>query len=107
MTRGDLVTVALPGDYGTPRPALIVQSNLYQDRPTVTVLPLTSDTRKPSVVRISVEPQPLNGLMVSSQVMVDKIHTVARDKLGRHIGRLDNTQMVAVDRALALFLGLV
>jgi mRNA interferase MazF len=107
VNRGDLVTVALQGDYGKPRPALIVQSDLYRDRPTITVLPLTSDIRIPSVVRFSVEPTPGNGLMTVSQVMVDKAYTVPREKLGPRIGRLDDDQMAAINRALALFLGLV
>ncbi len=107
MKRGDLVTVALPGDFGKPRPAVIIQSDLYQDRATVTLLPLTSDTREPSVVRFSIAPHPSNGLVTPSQVMVDKIHTVAREKIGKSVGRLHQDEIAAIDRALALFLGLV
>src|SRR5947209_8884617 len=107
VSRGDLVTVALPGGYGKPRPAVVVQSDFFDRHPTVTVLPLTSETRDAPHFRISIEPTLRNALGTSSQVMVDKAHTVAREKLGPAFGRLDDHQIVAVNRALALFLGLV
>lgn len=105
MKRGDLVTVALAGDYGKPRPALVIQSNLFEQHPSVTVLPITSELRETPLFRISIEPSKENGLVVSSQVMVDKAHTVQKEKLGRSFGKLNDEAMLAVNRALALFLG--
>ena len=105
LTRGDLVTVALQGDYGKPRPALVIQSDLFGNHPSITVLPVTSDLRATPLFRVQVEPSAANGLQLPSQVMVDKAHTVARERVGDPFGRLVPEQMVAVDRALALFLG--
>ena len=105
LTRGDLVTVALHGDYGKPRPALVIQSDLFGNHPSITVLPVTSDLRATPLFRVQVEPSAANGLQLPSQVMVDKAHTVARERVGDPFGRLVPEQMVAVDRALALFLG--
>ena len=105
LTRGDLVTVALHGDYGKPRPALVIQSDLFGNHPSITVLPVTSDLRATPLFRVQVEPSAANGLQLPSQVMVDKAHTVACERVGDPFGRLVPEQMVAVDRALALFLG--
>ena len=105
MRRGDLVTVALQGDYGKPRPAVIIQSDLFADHPSVTVLPVTSELRQTPLFRIGVEPDEKNGLKKPSQVMVDKAMTVPREKVGKTFGRLDDTVLLAVNRALALFLG--
>jgi mRNA interferase MazF len=105
VTRGDLVAIALQGDLGKPRPALVIQSDLFADHPTVTVMPVTSDLRDAPLFRLAVQPSAENGLRVPSQIMVDKAQTVTRDKVGRKIGRLDPAAMVAVNRALALFLG--
>ena len=105
MRRGDLVTVALQGDYGKPRPALVIQSDLFSDHPSVTVLPITSEIRNAPLFRLHVEPTAENGLTRPSDVMVDKAHTVAREKVGAPFGRLDDGAMVAINRDLALFLG--
>ena len=107
MRRGDLVTIALPGDYGKPRPALVIQSDLFDSHPSVSVLPVTSDLRSAPLFRIAIEPSALNGLQRTSQVMVDKVQTVSRDKVGVVFGRLDDAELVAVNRSLALFLGFV
>jgi mRNA interferase MazF len=72
----------------------------------VTILPVTSELRAAPLLRISVEPSAENGLRKKSQVMIDKIQTVPRDKVGTTIGRLHRDVIVAVDRALAVFLGL-
>lgn len=106
MKRGDLVTIALPGDLGKPRPALIIQSDLFEAHPSLTVLPLTTETRGDLHFRITITPQSGNGLRATSQVMVDKIQSVARARIGVGFGRLSAREMVAVDRALTLFLGL-
>ena len=106
MRRGDLVTTALVGDYGRPRPALVIQSDLFDAHPSVTILPVTSDLREVPLFRVRLEPSAENGLLRASDVMVDKATTVAREKIGRRIGRLDDSEMVAVNRLLAVFLGI-
>lgn len=106
MTRGDLVTIALSGAYGKPRPALVVQSDAFASLPSVTVLQLTSDVHAEHLLRIMVEPSARNGLPRPSQVMVDRAVTVPRTKIGPVFGRLENEGLVAVSRALSGFLGL-
>ncbi len=106
MRRGDLVTASLPGAYGKPRPALVVQSDLFDEHPSVTILPVTSELRATPLFRIDVEPTKTNGLRRPSQIMVDKAQTVPREKLGEPFGRLEDDRMLAVTRALALFLGI-
>ena len=105
MRRGDLVTVALQGDLGKPRPALVIQSDLFDEHPSVTILPVTGELRDAPLFRIAVNPGELNGLNKPSQVMVDKPQSVAREKIGKVLGRLDDETMLAVNRALAVFLG--
>ncbi len=105
MRRGDLVTVALQGDLGKPRPALVIQSDLFDTHPSVTILPMTGELRVTPLFRIAVNPSELNGLAKPSQVMVDKPQSIAREKIGAVIGRLDDETMLAVNRALAVFLG--
>ena len=106
MRRGDIVTIVLPGAYGKPRPALVVQSDLFDTLASVTVLPVTSELRTAPLLRISIEPNTDNGLRKNSQVMVDKAQTVPRDKVGTTIGRLHEDTLVAVDRALAVCFGI-
>jgi mRNA interferase MazF len=105
MRRGDLVAIALPGAYGKPRPALVIQSDFFHAHPSVTVLPVTSELRETPLFRIDVEPDAGNGLRRRSQIMVDKAQTVAREKIGTRIGRLSDDVLVAVERSLAVFLG--
>ena len=105
MKRGDLVTLALPGAYGKPRPALVIQADLFAAHPSVTVLPVTSELRDLPLFRVRVEPSQVNGLRAVSEVMVDKAHTLVREKAGPIIGRLVDEEMTAVNRALATFLG--
>lgn len=104
--RGDLVTVALQGDYGKPRPALIVQSDLLTDLDSAVLCPVTTDLRN-AVFRITVEPNPANGLRMLSQVMVDKLSTLPRGKISQPFGRLDDERMKAIDRALLLVIGAI
>jgi len=106
MKRGDLVTIALHGDYGKPRPALVIQSDFFDVHPSVTVLPITSDLRETPLFRITVEPNKKNGLLKTSQVMVDKSVTVAREKIGPSFGRLEANLMLEIERCLAVFLGI-
>ena len=105
MKRGDLVTVAVSGDYGKPRPALIVQSDLFAAHASITLLPVTSELRDAPLFRVRVEPGEDTGLRFPSDIMIDKLQTVPRAKIGKVIGRLDDGTLLAVNRALALFLG--
>ncbi len=104
--RGDLVTVFLQGDHGKSRPALIVQSDLLAELESVVLCPVTSAVRN-AAFRVTVEPNPANGLRRLSQVMVDKLSTLPRAKLGEPIGRLDDERMKMVERALLLVAGLI
>jgi mRNA interferase MazF len=105
MKRGDLVTIALQGDYDKPRPALVIQSDLFIDHPSITVLPVTSELRDTPLFRVAIQPSQANGLQKRSEVMVDKPQTVARERVGAAFGRLDDEAMMSVNRGLALFLG--
>jgi mRNA interferase MazF len=104
--RGDLVTVSLQGDFGKPRPALVVQSDLLTDLESVVLCPVTSDLRN-AVFRVTVEPNPANGLRTLSQIMVDKLSTLPRTKISEPFGRLDEERMKMVDRALLLVVGVI
>jgi mRNA interferase MazF len=106
MRRGDLVTIAVQGDFGKPRPALVIQADQFVDTATVTVLPVTSTLVPAPLLRITLEPSPDNGLRKASQVMIDKAVTVRRDKVGVPFGRVEATELVEVDRCLAVFLGI-
>jgi len=105
MKRGDLVTIALPGDFGKPRPALIIQSDLFDQIPTVTVMLISGTPQDTPLLRLSVEPDDENGLRKPSQIMVDKVMTMRRDKVGAPFGKLNAETMVSVNRLLAVFLG--
>jgi mRNA interferase MazF len=106
MRRGDLVTITLQGDFGKPRPALVVQSDLFNaDHATVSVLPITSAIIGTPVFRITLEPSAANGLRKVSQIMVDKIVSMKREKIGEAFGRLDDETMLRVNRALTVWLG--
>lgn len=98
------MTVTVSGDYGKPRPALIVQSDAHAEHPSLTVLPLTSELHDLPLLRVTVEPDDSTGLRLRSQVMVDKATTIPRTKAGNRIGRLDEVTLAQVSRALAAFL---
>lgn len=107
MKRGDIVLAVAAGDYGKPRPALVVQSDLFNDtHASVLVCLMTSDLQNAPLFRITVEPSDKNGLQASSQIMVDKIMAIRRDKIRTHIGSLDEEALLRVNRSLMLFLGL-
>lgn len=106
MRRGDLVTVAAPGDYGKPRPALVIQSDLFDELPSVVLCLVTSTLRDTPIFRITVDPSPVNGLQRVSQIQIDKIMTVARERLGAVIGGLDDDTLLKVNRSLAVFVGI-
>jgi mRNA interferase MazF len=109
MTRGDLVTIAgrIGGDYeGKPRPAVIIQSDDFPETDSVTVSPLTSVDADAPLLRLRIDPTPTNNLRHTSWVMIDKIATVRRVNIGRAFGRLDDAELVQLNRALPVFLGL-
>jgi mRNA interferase MazF len=86
---------------------LVVQSDFFENHPSVTVLAVTSDLRDTPLFRVLVEPSQENGLHVTSQIMIDKAMTVSSERLGEPIGRLDLNLLMDVDRCLAVFLGIV
>jgi mRNA interferase MazF len=104
--RGELVTIAMGGDYGKPRPALVIQSDAFLDLPSVTVLRITSELHEWPLLRVTVAPNAANGLRKTSQIMIDKAATVPRAKLGPSIGRVEADTLRSVDLALLAFLGL-
>ena len=85
----------------------MVQSDFFENHPSVTVLPVTSDLQDTPLFRVLVEPSQENGLRVTSQIMIDKAMTVSSERLGDPIGRLDPNLLLDVDRCLAVFLGIV
>ena len=106
MMRGDLVTIAMQGDFGKPRPALVIQADQFNAHASVTVLPVTGTLVAAPLLRVMVQPGAGNGLHKPSQVMVDKAMTVKRDKLGPSFGRIDADALIEVERCLAVFLGI-
>ena len=106
MMRGDFVTIAVQGDFGKPRPALVIQADQFDEHATVTLLLVTSTLVAAPLLRITVQPNAENGLQKPSQVMIDKAMTVKRDKVGHSIGSIDADSMVQVERCLAVFLGI-
>lgn len=106
MNRGDFVTIAMQGDFGKPRPALVIQSDQFSEHATVTVLLVSSGLIDTPLFRVTVHPDAGNGLQKTSQVMVDKAMTVKRDKLGSAFGSASDEVMIEIGRCLALFLGI-
>lgn len=106
MMRGDLVTITMQGDFGKPRPALVIQASQFSEHTSVTVLPITSTMVAAPLLRVTVQPGAENGLEVPSQIMVDKAMTVKRNKVGAAFGHVDADTLVQVERCLAVFLGI-
>ena len=106
MRRGDLVTVTVPGDFGKHRPALVIQSDRFDEVGTVTVLLLSSTLVEAPLLRLTIDPARQNGLRATSQIMIDKAMTVRRDRIGKSFGRVDDGTLLAVNRSIALFFGL-
>ena len=106
MNRGDFVTIAMQGDFGKPRPALVIQSDQFNEHATVTVLLVSSTLVDAPLFRVSVQPDTINNMQKSSQVMVDKTMTVKRDNLGAAFGSASDEIMLEVGRCLAVFLGI-
>ena len=106
MNRGDFATIAMQGDFGKPRPALVIQSDQFMAHATVTVLLVSSALVDAPLFRVTVQPTRANGLQKPSQVMVDKAVTVKRDKLGEVFGSADDQTLLEVGRCLAVFMGI-
>jgi mRNA interferase MazF len=107
LNRGDIAIVVMPGDFGKPRPAVVVQgADLGEATTTILVCPMSSDLEESKVLRPIVEPMVHNGLRVRSQIMSDKIFPLRRENFRRTIGALDNTTIERLDRAILVVLGL-
>jgi mRNA interferase MazF len=107
MKRGDVVIVAAAGDYGKPRPAVIVQSDAFPaTHASLIVCQMTSELADAPDFRITIEPESGNGLRVRSQIMADKPVTVRRERIGQTIGRLTAADVRRLDVALAFVMGL-
>lgn len=107
MKRGHIWTVAGGPDYaGEPRPAIVLQDDAFDATASITVCPLTTSLVDAPLIRLPIEPSGPNGLRSTSHVMVDKITTVSKQKLATHVGRLSDEDMVRVNRAVIVFLGL-
>ncbi len=103
MRRGQLVTIVQQGDYGKPRPALIVQSDLARALPSIVVCPLSTTLRTDLVAfRIRMMPSPTNGLREPSEILIDKVSAIPANKVGKVIGIADEETMQAATQALAL-----
>jgi len=106
LRRGDVVTVALHGDFSKPRPALILQRWVYPETENVTIALITSDLLRAPHIRIGIEPDDRNGLRKPSEITVDNVQTIRAQRIGAVIGSLDEATMHRVNTALMIFLGL-
>lgn len=106
MRRAEIWTISGgAGCTGKPRPAVIVQDDHF-DTDSVTICPFTTDPTEAPLLRLLVEPDQVNGLEAASRIMVDKVTTVRRSRLGRRIGMLDDTTVLRLNRALMVLLGI-
>jgi len=107
MRRGDIVTVSAPGDYGKPRPAVVIQGDALNRGARSTIVALmTSHLQDAPLLRLTVTPTKTNGLKVRSQVQVNRLLSLPSDKIGSPIGRLSDREMVELNRLLAVIIGL-
>lgn len=107
MRRGDVVTVAAAGDYGKPRPAVIVQTDAFPpEHASVVVCQMTSEIADAPDFRVTVEPLPENGLRIRSQIMADKPVTIRRERVGGKIGQLSAADIARMNAAIAFVMGL-
>ena len=107
MKRGEIWTAAGGPDYaGKPRPVLIVQDDSFDATASIAICGLTSNLLEVALVRPAIKPSPDNNLRAPSRVMVDKVTTLARTKLGERVGKLTASDMAQVNRAMLVFLGL-
>lgn len=106
MKRGDIVTVAVAGDYGKPRPAVIIQSDWLKATDSVLVALMTSALADAPIYRLTLEPDATNGLGMPTQVMIDKIVAAPRAKCGKVVGKLDDKARMALDHMVSVVVGL-
>jgi mRNA interferase MazF len=107
MRRGDIWTVSGGKDYaGKPRPVAILQDDRFDATDSVTFCAFTTDETEAPLFRLAIEPTELNGMRMSCRLMVDKITTVTRSKIGAHVGRLDDEDILRLNQAIVVFLGL-
>ncbi|TAK98839.1 MAG: type II toxin-antitoxin system PemK/MazF family toxin [Rhodospirillaceae bacterium] len=107
MRRGEIWTVAGAGGYaGKPRPVVIVQDNRFAETGSLTVCGFTTDPTDAPIFRISIAPSDRNGLRVPCQIMIDKIITVPKPRFGSYIGELEDDDIVRLNRAIVVFLGI-
>ena len=107
MRRGDIWTVAGGKDYaGKARPVVILQDDSFDGTESITICAFTTDDTDAPLFRLAVEPNERNGLRIPCYLMVDKVTTVPKSKLGAHIGRLDDEDILRLNRAVLVFLGL-
>src|SRR6478609_8604619 len=106
MKRGEVWTIAGEGYAGKPRPAVIVQDDSFDATASITVCAFKTDLTDAPLIRLPVSPTGRNGLRSASRVMVDKITTVSKSKMGKQVGQLDQKDLARLDRAIAVFLGL-
>lgn len=107
MQRGDVVVCALSGDFGKPRPAIVVQSDLFNStHASITVCPVTSHLIDAPIFRLDLRPTAQNGLKKTSQVMIDKVTTLQREKIQQKIGTLTKEQFSSLNQALKIWLNL-
>jgi mRNA interferase MazF len=107
MKRGDIWTVSGGTDYtGKPRPAVIVQDDDFDATQSITICAFTTDPTEAPLFRIPIEPNDGNGLHAASSIMVDKVTTVPKTKLGERVGRLDDQDIIRLNQAILVFLGL-
>lgn len=105
LRRGDVVIGVAPKDIGKPRPMVVIQADVYEEHPTVTICPVTSHIIPEAKFRVMFSDQG-SGLNPPSQAMVDKIMTIQRDKVRQVIGRLSNMDMFRLDESIKHWLGL-
>jgi mRNA interferase MazF len=107
VKRGEIWTAAASGGYvGKPSPVVVVQDDRFDATDSVTVCAFTTDPTEAPLIRLAIEPDDLNGLNERSSLMVDKVTTVSRSRLGQRIGRLRDEEMVRLGQAMIVFLGL-
>jgi mRNA interferase MazF len=107
MRRGDICIVAGGKDYaGKPRPAVIVQDDRFDGTDSITICAFTTDATEAPLFRLPVEPNARNGLRTACRLMVDKITTVPKAKIGAQVGRLDDDDILRLNQAILVFLGL-
>ncbi len=106
MRRSEVWTVSGPGYAGKPRPAVIVQDDRFDASASITICVFTTDNTEAPLFRIPVTPSESNGLRSVSRLMVDKVTTVSKEQLGARIGQLDDADVMRMNRAILVFLGL-